>query len=175
MPKDKVTTKIFKLFLRNVASVFYIADSTGTAELVSGFPATSSVYDISKITQFFHHDKSSSISQLVRSKLGDLRKLLGYFNETTTFVLRVLLLIFFFYYYFFILKTSKNLFYTYQQIVLMPLKKLRLYCNRLNAGIKILRTYALYINVLLVFDIHDLNGALASDSRIENSKMFKVI
>ena len=175
MPKDKVTTKIFKLFLRNVASVFYIADSTGTAELVSGFPATSSVYDISKITQFFHHDKSSSISQLVRSKLGDLRKLLGYFNETTTFVLRVLLLIFFFYYYYFILKTSKNLFYTYQQIVLMPLKKLRLYCNRLNAGIKILRTYALYINVLLVFDIHDLNGALASDSRIENSKMFKVI
>ena len=175
MPKDKVTTKIFKLFLRNVASVFYIADSTGTAELVSGFPATSSVYDISKITQFFHHDKSSSISQLVRSKLRDLRKLLGYFNETTTFVLRVLLLIFFFYYYYFILKTSKNLFYTYQQIVLMPLKKLRLYCNRLNAGIKILRTYPLYINVLLVFDIHDLNGALASDSRIENSKMFKVI
>ena len=95
MLKDKVTTKIFKLFLRNVASVFYIADSTGTAELVSGFPATSSVYDISKITQFFHHDKSSSISQLVRSKLRDLRKLLGYFNETTTFVLRVLLLIFF--------------------------------------------------------------------------------
>ena len=57
----------------------------------------------------------------------------------------------------------------------MPLKKLRLYCNRLNAGIKILRTYPLYINVLLVFDIHDLNEALASDSRIENSKMFKVI
>ena len=78
LPKGKMTTKIFKLFLRNVASVFHIADSTGTAELVSGFPTTSSVYDVSKIAQFFDHDKSSSISQLIRSKLRDLPKLLGY-------------------------------------------------------------------------------------------------
>ena len=53
MPKDKVTTKIFKLFLRNVASVFYIADSTGTAELVSGFPAFLLFMIFQKLHNFF--------------------------------------------------------------------------------------------------------------------------
>ena len=37
--------------------------------LAPALAATSGVYDISDITQFFNHDKSSSISQLIREKI----------------------------------------------------------------------------------------------------------
>ena len=41
----------------------------------------------------FNHDKSSSILQLLKDKLRDLRKLLKYINGTTTSVSKVLILI----------------------------------------------------------------------------------
>ena len=42
------------------------------------------VLDTSDITQYLDHDKSSSISQLIKGKSRDLQKLLKYFNGTTT-------------------------------------------------------------------------------------------
>ena len=40
--------------------------------------------DISYITQFFHHVKSSSILQFIKGKSRDLQKLLRYFNGATS-------------------------------------------------------------------------------------------
>ena len=45
--------------------------------------ATVTVLDISDITQFFCHNKSSFISQLNKGRSNDLQKLLKYFNVTT--------------------------------------------------------------------------------------------
>ena len=42
------------------------------------------VLDISDITQYLDHDKSSSISQLIKGKFRDFQKLLKCFNGTTT-------------------------------------------------------------------------------------------
>ena len=55
-------------------------------------PATLGVNNISKVVQFFDHDKSSSISKLIEVRSRDLQKLLKYFNGTTTSVSDVLLL-----------------------------------------------------------------------------------
>ena len=49
--------------------------------------ATAAVLDISGITQFFDHAKSSSIPQLIKDKLRDLQILSKYFNETTTTII----------------------------------------------------------------------------------------
>ena len=39
------------------------------------------VFDISDIMQSFDHNKSTSFSQLIKGKSGDLQKLLKYFNS----------------------------------------------------------------------------------------------
>ena len=54
---------------------------------------TGAVLYFSDFTQFFNHDKSSSISLLIKGKSKDLQKLLKYSNETTTSAFNVLLLI----------------------------------------------------------------------------------
>ena len=59
--------------------------------LVTGFASISGVF-ISDIMQFFDHNKSSSISQLIKGKSRYLQKLLKYYNGTTTSVSNVLLL-----------------------------------------------------------------------------------
>ena len=58
--------------------------------LVTGFASISGVF-ISDM-QFFDHNKSSSISQLIKGKSRYLQKLLKYYNGTTTSVSNVLLL-----------------------------------------------------------------------------------
>ena len=44
-----------------------------------------------KLYNFFDHDKSSSISQLIKVKLRNLQKLLKDFNGTTTFSFNAIL------------------------------------------------------------------------------------
>ena len=68
-----------------------VAALAGTGGLVSGLPANGAVLDISDVMQFFEHDKSSCISQLIYGKWRDLQKLLKYSNETTTSVSNMLL------------------------------------------------------------------------------------
>ena len=52
---------------------------------------TSSVPDISDIIKFLDHDKSSSVSQLIKGKPRYLQKLIKYFNGTTTSASNLLL------------------------------------------------------------------------------------
>ena len=75
---DKVTTGTinFALLIRNLAEVVAVA-ATGR------FPTTAMVLHIWDPTQYLDHDKSSSISQLIKEKSRDLQKLLRYFNGTT--------------------------------------------------------------------------------------------
>ena len=73
------------LFISNVAPVFSVA----SAKLAH---STSDVLDISDITQYFDHVKSSSISQLIKGKTRDLQKLLTYFNGAITSRFNLLLL-----------------------------------------------------------------------------------
>ena len=54
--------------------------------------ATAAVSNITDVIQLFDHDKSSSISQLIKGKQRNLQKLLKYLNGTTTFASNVLLL-----------------------------------------------------------------------------------
>ena len=58
----------FALFTWIVAGIVNVA-STGL------YPPISGVLDIWDIKQFLNHEKSSSISQWIRRKLGDLQKL----------------------------------------------------------------------------------------------------
>ena len=80
---DKVTTGkwSFALFIWNVALFVVVATSYLTG---LEFETTLHVLDTSDITQYFDHDKSSSISWLIKGKSRDLQKLLKYFNGTTT-------------------------------------------------------------------------------------------
>ena len=61
-----------------------------TGRLASGLADTSGVLDTSDIIiviyyqKFIYHVKPGSISQLIKGKLRDLKKLLKYFNGTTT-------------------------------------------------------------------------------------------
>ena len=76
-----------------MAPVLNVASVTGTGGLAPGLVGTSGVLDISDITQFFYHDKSSSIFQLLKGKSRDLQKLLKYFNGITTSAFNLLLII----------------------------------------------------------------------------------
>ena len=66
-------------------------DTLSVSGLPPGLADTSGVLDVSEITQSFNYDKSSSISQLIKSKSRNLQKLLKYFNGTATSVSNVLL------------------------------------------------------------------------------------
>ena len=74
---DKVTTgtKNFALFIRNVALFAVAVTSYSTGSV---FGTALDVLDILDITQYLDHDKSSSISQLIKGKWRDLQKLLKY-------------------------------------------------------------------------------------------------
>ena len=69
------------LFLWNVPPVVVVATSCS-----GGSPTALKGLDISDITQFFIHLKSSSMSQLINGKKIYLQKLLKYFNGTTASV-----------------------------------------------------------------------------------------
>ena len=56
-----------------------------------GLGDTAGVLDISDIINYLDHDKSRAISQLVKGKSRDLRKLLKYFNGTTNSAFNILL------------------------------------------------------------------------------------
>ena len=86
----KVTTgtETLALFTWNVALFAEVATSYLTGSV---FGTALDVLDVSDITQYLDHDKSSSISQLINGKSRDLQKLLKYFNGTTTSVSNVLL------------------------------------------------------------------------------------
>ena len=73
------------LFIWNIAPVVNVS-STGLALSTSG------VLDISDITRFFDHVKSSSISQLIKDKLRNLQTVPKCFNGTTTSAFNQLLL-----------------------------------------------------------------------------------
>ena len=79
------------LFIWNFAPVVDVAGSTSVDGTAARLEATRAALDILDIIQFFDHDRSSSISQLISSKLRDLHKLIKYFNETTTSVFNKLL------------------------------------------------------------------------------------
>ena len=72
------------MFFQNLGEVVAFAPT-------GGFPATAAILDISDTTQYFDHDKSSSISQLIKGESRDLQKLLKYFNGTTTSASDILL------------------------------------------------------------------------------------
>ena len=56
------------LFIWNVAPVVSASVLAG----LYGLTATAAVLEISDITKFFHYDKSSSVSQSIKSKPGNL-------------------------------------------------------------------------------------------------------
>ena len=62
-----------------------------STEGTGGLVGTAGGLDISNIMQYLDHDKSSSISQLIKSKSRGLQKLLKYFNRTTTSASNILL------------------------------------------------------------------------------------
>ena len=57
-----------------------------------GSPTALNVFDISDITQFFVHLKSSFISQSINGKSEDFQTLLKYFNGAVTSASKTLLL-----------------------------------------------------------------------------------
>ena len=84
---DKLTTQTqsLGLFIWNIAPVVKVA-SVGLDLLTSG------VLDISDITQYLDHVKSSSIARLIKGKSRDSQKLVKYFNGRTTSAFNLLLL-----------------------------------------------------------------------------------
>ena len=76
---DKVTTgaQSLALFIWNSALVVNAA-SAGLS------PATSGVHDILDVKQFLDYDKSSYISQLIKSKSRNVQNILKYFIRATT-------------------------------------------------------------------------------------------
>ena len=72
------------LFVGNIAPVAYVV-ATGLA------PFTSSVLNISDITQFFDHVRSSSTLQLIKGKSRDLQELLKDVNQTKASAFNLLL------------------------------------------------------------------------------------
>ena len=57
-----------------------VATLAWTNGLVFGLGATTDILDIFDIIHYSHHDKSSSLSQLIKDKLRYLQKLLKYLN-----------------------------------------------------------------------------------------------
>ena len=90
---DKVTTggKSLMLFVRNVALVGLIGGTRSVVETPAGLASTSGVLYTSVITLCVDHDKSYSISQLIKGTSSDLQQLLGDFNGITTSVPNLLL------------------------------------------------------------------------------------
>ena len=90
--KDKGITGTLNLvlFTWNIAPIVFVG---GTLSLAAELAGTPGVLDISELTQSPDHDKSCSISQLIKGKSRDYQKLLNYFNETTTSVSDVLSLL----------------------------------------------------------------------------------
>ena len=84
---DKLTTQTqsLGLFIWNIAPVVKVT-SVGLDLLTSG------VLDISDITQYLDHVKSSSIARLIKGKSRDSQKLVKYFNGRTTSAFNLLLL-----------------------------------------------------------------------------------
>ena len=74
----------------------YVGGTRSVGGLAAVLAGASGVLDISEMRQSSNHDKSFSISQLIKGKSKDLHNILKYFNETTTFMFNVLLLIGFF-------------------------------------------------------------------------------
>ena len=62
-----------------------------TGGLVPGLLIASGVFDNLDVIQFFDHVKSISVSQLIKLKSRYLKKLLKYFNVTTTSASNLLL------------------------------------------------------------------------------------
>ena len=90
---DKVTTGIqsLALFQWNVSSQVDAHGIRSLGRLVFGLEGASGVLYIFDITNFFDHDKSSFISQLIKEKSWDFQKrLLIYFKGTTTSVPNIL-------------------------------------------------------------------------------------
>ena len=85
------TEKVLVLFIWNVAPAVYISATVRTGKFASQLPDTLGVINISDTMHSFYHDKSSSISQLINGKSGNLRTLLKCFNGTTTSAFNVLL------------------------------------------------------------------------------------
>ena len=56
------------LFVWNVTPAASVSGTLSVGGLAAGLTGTSGVLYISNIIQFFDHDKSSSISQLIKSK-----------------------------------------------------------------------------------------------------------
>ena len=83
---DKVTTGAWSiaLFIWNIAEVICVSAAARTGGLALELAVTAGALDISDITQYLDHDKSSSISQLINGKSRDLQKSLKYFNGATT-------------------------------------------------------------------------------------------
>ena len=67
---------------RNVALSVSVASTAWAGGLACQLVATAAVIDISDITQFFYHDKSS-LTSLNKGKSTDLQKLLKYFSRTS--------------------------------------------------------------------------------------------
>ena len=67
----------------HVALAVAVGKTWSVGRLAFGLVGTSRVLDISDIIQFLVHGKSSSVSQLVKGKSRNLRKLLKHANETT--------------------------------------------------------------------------------------------
>ena len=59
------------LFIWNVVPDVCVAGLAGKGRLVYELAVTSGVFDIWGVTQSFDHDRSSSISQLVKDKSRD--------------------------------------------------------------------------------------------------------
>ena len=89
----KVTTGTLslELVIWNIVSVVCVAALVWAGGLAFGLADTAVALDISDITEFFGHDKTSSTSHLIKEKLRNLQKLFKYFNETTTYVSNILL------------------------------------------------------------------------------------
>ena len=69
--------------MEHVALAVVVGKTWSVGRLAFGLAGTSRVLDISDIIQFLVHDKSSSVSQLVKGKSRNLRKLLKHANGTT--------------------------------------------------------------------------------------------
>ena len=87
----RLQTKHLELFIWNVALVVNITPLVGTGGLVLGLLIASGVFDNLDVIQFFDHVKSVSVSQLIKLKSRYLKKLLKYFNVTTTSASNLLL------------------------------------------------------------------------------------
>ena len=78
------------LFVWNVAPFIAVTNLYTTGSVLGS--TSLNIHETSIVIQAFKHDKSNSVSQLIKSKLRDLQKLLKYFNETATSAFNLLVL-----------------------------------------------------------------------------------